>query len=210
MPDKKDLVVLTADKDAHLGIGALLNRQGDLGTRQFTFECVAHPQHDGGVRARAHYFLRPFLRYHEYALVVFDFEGCGQEERLGREDLERRVRDNLAINGWADRCEVVAIEPELESWLWDDSLRVAAAFKWEKRRLKDWLVKRRFLASAASVKPERPKEAFREAMRASKQQMSSSVFQDLAKSANVAGCTDPAFQRFLLTLQAWFPLSGQQ
>ena len=49
MPDKKDLFVLTADKDALLGIGALLNRLSDLGTRPYTFECRPHPKHDSGV-----------------------------------------------------------------------------------------------------------------------------------------------------------------
>jgi hypothetical protein len=60
MSDKNDLVVLTADKDAYLGISALLNRQADLGTRTIAFECVAHPKHDSGVLMTAHHFLRPF------------------------------------------------------------------------------------------------------------------------------------------------------
>jgi hypothetical protein len=49
MPDQKDLFVLTADKDALLGIGALLNRLSDLGTRPYTFECRPHPKRDRGV-----------------------------------------------------------------------------------------------------------------------------------------------------------------
>jgi hypothetical protein len=204
MPDKKDLVVLTADKDANLGIGALLNRQVELGTRPFTFECVAHPKHDSGVFMSAHHFLRPFLRYFEYALVVLDLEGCGQE-KLGRERVERRIRENLSVNGWDDRCKVVAIEPEPESWVWDDSLRITTVLKWDRHRLKEWLVQKEFLASMTAVKPARPKEAFRAAMRAAKQQMSSSVFQDLAKSANIAGCTDAAFLKFVGTFRAWFP-----
>jgi hypothetical protein len=136
---------------------------------------------------------------------VFDLEGCGQE-KLGRERVERRIRDNLAVNGWDDRCEAVAMEPELESWVWDDSLRISTLLLWDKRRLKEWLVKEEFLSSATAVKPARPKEAFR----AAKQQMSSSIFQDLAKSANISGCSDPAFLKFLGTLQAWFPASRQQ
>jgi len=209
MPHEKDLVVLTADKDAHLGISALLKRQGDLGIRPIAFECVAHPKHDSGVLISAHHFRRPFQRYFEYALAVFDLEGCGQE-RLGREGVELRVHENLTVNGWEGRCAVVAIEPELESWIWEDSLRVASVLRWERQRLKDWLLQRQFLASVDAVKPARPKEAFREAMRTARQQMSSSVFQDLAKSANITGCIDNAFLKFLGTLQAWFPASGQQ
>lgn len=126
MPEKKDLLVLTADKDANLGIGALLNRQVDLGIRSITFECRSHPKHDSGVLIGAHDFLRPFLRYFEYALVVFDLEGCGREG-LGRAGVERKIHENLTANGWQGRCEVVAINPELESWVWDETLRVAPA-----------------------------------------------------------------------------------
>jgi hypothetical protein len=156
----------------------------------------------------AHHFLRSFLSLYHYALVVFDLEGCGREE-LGRERVERKIRENLSVNGWGDRCEVVAIEPELESWLWDDSLRIAVVLMWERRRLKEWLMEKEFLASQTSVKPARPKEAFRAAMRTAKQQMSSSVFQDLAMSANISGCSDPAFLKFLGTLRTWCPASGQ-
>ena len=124
--------------------------------------------------------------------------------------MERRIRGNLAVNGWDGRCEAVAMEPELESWVWDDSLRIGTLLMWDRRRLKEWLVKEEFLASASAVKPARPKEAFRAAMRAAKHQMSSSIFQDLAKSANIAGCSDPAFLKFLGTLQRWFPALGQQ
>ncbi len=208
MPEKKDLLVLTADKDANLGIGALLNRQVDLGIRSITFECRSHPKHDSGVLIGAHDFLRPFLRYFEYALVVFDLEGCGREG-LGRAGVERKIHENLTANGWQGRCEVVAINPELESWVWDETLRVAPALGWDKQRLADWLRREEFLAGT-TVKPVRPKEAFREAMRAAKRQMSSSVFQDLAKSANVTGCTDAAFRKFLLTIQLWFSPLRQQ
>lgn len=145
MPEKKDLLVLTADKDANLGIGALLNRQVDLGIRSITFECRSHPKHDSGVLIGAHDFLRPFLRYFEYALVVFDLEGCGREG-LGRAGVERKIHENLTANGWQGRCEVVAINPELESWVWDETLRVAPALGWDKQRLADWLRREEFLA----------------------------------------------------------------
>jgi hypothetical protein len=124
--------------------------------------------------------------------------------------VERKIQANLAVNSWEDRCAAVAIEPELESWVWDDLLRIAKVLKWERQRLKEWLVQEGLLASVIAVKPARPKEAFRNAMQAARQQLSSSVFQDLAGSANVAGCTDPAFRKFLRTLQMWFPPSRQQ
>src|ERR1017187_627348 len=123
----------------------------------------------------AHHFLRPFLRYFECALVVFDLEGCGQE-MLGKERVEQRVCENLTVNGWEGRCEVVVIEPELESWVWDESLRIAKVLKWDKRRLKDWLLEEAFLASTTAVKPARPKEAYEQAMCVAKVQKPSPFF----------------------------------
>ena len=139
---------------------------------------------------------------------MFDLEGCGLE-KLGREGVERKVQENLTVNGWENRCAVVAIEPELESWVWDGSLRVASVLKWEKQRLQDWLLQKRFLPTPSAVKPKDPKGAYEQAMRAARVQKSSSVFQDLARSAGVTDCTDTAFRKFLVTLQSWFPPSRQ-
>jgi hypothetical protein len=59
--DPKDLFVLTADKDAQFAVEELLRRGEALQIRQITFDCVVHADHDGGVRKRAHEFLRTFL-----------------------------------------------------------------------------------------------------------------------------------------------------
>jgi len=209
MSDTKDLVVLTADKDAKLGIETLLCRADALRIRPVTFECYAHPQHDGGVVVRGHEFLRPFIRSFSHALALFDLEGCGQES-LSREAVEVKVHANLTVNGWQGRCAAIAIAPELEQWVWDGTLQIARMLGWGKQRLREWLLQNEFLKPDGEIKPQRPKDTFREAMRAARLQLSSSVFQDLARSANVAGCTDAAFRKLLATLQAWFPASGQQ
>jgi hypothetical protein len=200
--NKKDLVVLTADKDALLGIGALL-QPTRLGIREITFECRAHPKHDSGVIQSAHDFLRPFLRYYEYAVVVFDLEGCGRENR-GRTRVEQEMETQLAANGWEGRCAAVVIEPELEAWLWDASLRVGRLLKWDRGPLKEWLLRNEYLASDAALKPARPKEAFRDALRATDQKISSSLFQDFAAVASIETCTDASFQKLLVTLRSWF------
>ena len=47
MTGKKDLIILTADKDAEQSIKSLLeNRKKDLAIRAVSFKCVVHPQHD--------------------------------------------------------------------------------------------------------------------------------------------------------------------
>ncbi len=80
------------------------------------------------------------------------------------------------MNGWESRCAVAVIEPELEAWVWDESLQIAGMLGWERQRLRDWLAQNDFLTSATAAKPARPKEAFRGAMRAAKLQLSSSSF----------------------------------
>jgi hypothetical protein len=64
----------------------------------------------------AHDFLRPFVRSYARALVVFDREGCGQEQRP-RDELEQIVEQHLARNGWDDHAAAIAIDPELENWV---------------------------------------------------------------------------------------------
>ncbi len=208
-PVRRDLVVLTADKDALLGIKTLLSRFDVLGIRPITFDCFAHSKHDAGVFIGAHTFLRPFSQYFDHALAVFDLEGCGQEAR-GRDAVEARVHENLVANGWENRCAAVALNPELESWIWDRSLYVSRILKWDKAQLKNWLLQEQFLPSADSVKPVRPKEAFRGAMRAARQPLSSSLFQDLAQFSKIAGCSDPSFLKFVSTLHSWFPHSASR
>ena len=113
----KPLVVLAAGKDEQFAIQELVRRPADLGIRPIDFDCFSHPGHDAGVFKRAHEFLRPFLRW-DHALVVFDREGCGHDEKP-REVLESEVENRLAVNGWENHARVVVIDPELESWVWE-------------------------------------------------------------------------------------------
>lgn len=124
MPPSTDLLILTADKDANVGIDALMARTGPraLGIRSITYKCISHPHRDSGCR-RASEFLRPFLNSYQYALVVMDREGSGVD-KLEPELIEKELEDELTVNGWDGKCAVVVIDPELEAWIWETSLRV--------------------------------------------------------------------------------------
>jgi hypothetical protein len=89
----KPLVILTADKNAQFAIRELVSRPTDLGIRPIEFDCYPHPGHDSGVYKRAHEFLIAFLKW-DYALVVFDREGCGHDDKP-RELLESAVENLL-------------------------------------------------------------------------------------------------------------------
>jgi len=200
----KPLVILTADKDAQFAIQKLIRRPADLGIRPIDFDCVAHPRHDAGVFKTAHEFLRPFLKW-DHALVVFDREGCGHDEKP-RTALESEVGNRLAVNGWENRARVVVIDPELEAWVWDSAYQVTRTLGWPGGAdgLKRWMAERDFVKPGDS-KPARPKEAFDGALLHRRMPHSSALFRDLAADFNLRACTDPSFQRLTSTLQSWFP-----
>lgn len=200
----KDLVVLTADKDMKLLVQGLLTRPEDLNIQPVSAEFFIHPEHDPGCLLRADDFLRPFYSRFQYAIVMFDREGCGREA-YPAERLELGVKDRLRKSGWSDRASAIAIDPELENWVFSDSEAVDAALGWTGRNpsLRSWLKKRGYFKKDQS-KPTRPKEAMLEALREVKIPRSSSIFGQLARNVNFEGCTDRAFLKFKNTLQAWF------
>jgi hypothetical protein len=201
----QDLVILTADKNTQFALEGLLTRPKDLGIRPITKTIFVHDHRDSGVLRESHEFLRPYLKTTQYALVILDREGCGKEE-FSREEIETEIEHNMAKNGWRDRCAAIAIDPELEIWVWTRAEYVAQAFGWKGNyaSLHTWLVEKGFLESN-SVKPSRPKEAMEAALSQTKIPRSSSLFKELAKAVPFKGCTDPAFQKLKNTLQSWFP-----
>lgn len=207
----EDLVVLVADADIEQAIRGLLSRPDGLGLRPFKWTVTRHPERDPGCRAQAAEFLRPFLLRFRRALVVFDWEGSGSS--ASREETQAVVEDLLFRNGWRDRARAIAIEPELEAWLWNGSPRVAEELGWGR----DYAGLREHLASKnlwpeGAVKPPDPKQAAREAMRAAhvrnRSRRSPAKFHRLASQispAVLSGCQDPAFGELIETLRHWFP-----
>jgi len=203
--ERRDLMVLVADRNTKAAVSGILNRPRALRIRQVKFQVLIHPQNDPGVLQHAHTFLRPFVGKYQRAIVVFDREGCGKETTSGTE-LEAEVESRLAKNGWADRARAVVIEPELESWVWSDSPQVDNSLGWAGRTpaLRPWLVEKGFVTQSER-KPERPKEAVEAALHFVGKPRSSSVYRELAERVSLRRCTDPAFQKLIATLQAWFP-----
>jgi hypothetical protein len=201
----RDLVVLVADKDMEQAMIRLLQRAASLGIAAPTHDIYTHPNRDNGCRTAGHELLRPFTSRCRHALVVFDREGSGGEA-LDRAELERRVEAQLAANGWGDRCAALALDPELEVWMWVDSSELDRVIGWEGAALpvRDWLRSQGF-AIGADGKPLRPKEALRSALRHARKQPSASLFAALASRANLSRCADPSFLRLKSILQRWFP-----
>lgn len=204
--EPKDLVILVADADAELGLGAVFRRPDALGIRGPSFEFRRHIQRDPGCRVGAHDFLRTDLPRFRHALVVFDFHGCGWEGHADRMRVEEEVEKNLRMNGWEDRAAVVVIAPELEAWVWSDSPNVESILGWTRRDLsmRQWLQANGQIVSVEG-KPEDPKTAMHLVLRHTGKRYSAALFSQLAEEVSFTRCQDPAFRKLVETLRKWFP-----
>lgn len=203
-PSPQDLVVLVADTDMERAVGAMFARSEALGIRPIQHKIYRHDLHDPGCRAQGHLFLRPFARAYKHALVIFDHEGCGSEQTPS-DELERRIEETLAQNGWGGRAAAIAIEPELEVWFWGSSAHVPKCVGWNSiEDLRAWLETRN-LWRAGDPKPLRPKEAVEQALEKARRAKSSSIYAELAEHSSLRHCRDTKFKRFTEILRQWFP-----
>jgi hypothetical protein len=124
--------------------------------------------------------------------------------------LENDVETRLRQNGWEGRSAAVVIDPELEVWVWGGYGAVARTLGWHGTgpTLQEWLIQTGFLRLGQS-KPERPKEAFEQALYCLRKPRSSSVYFEVVRQVDTNACLDPAFLKLRATLQNWFPPETQ-
>ena len=203
-----DLFVLTADWQIQRTIETLLTyRRPALDIGNISFHVQRHPRRDPGCRTESTSFLETARRSHLRALVVFDFEGCG-ENRLDATGLEASLERDLRARGWEeDRTAVIVINPELEAWVFGAASRhIQRAVGWSGSQAPlDWLASNGY-RSESSGKPENPKAALEALLFQSRRTRSARVYEDLARTASLNHCHDPAFHKFRSTLHRWFPI----
>lgn len=202
-----DLVALLPGKDDSETLDGLLSqRQESLGVRAIRHELLVHPRRDPGCFLEAPQVLQTYQRRARRALVMFDHEGSGQEDRPPG-DVRAHLEGRLAAAGWQDRSGVLIMQPELENWVWSDSPEVDRVLGWEGRTppLRDWLSQRQFWPPGA-LKPPRPKETLQAALREVRTPRSSALYRDLAERVSLERCTDASFQQFKELMRTWFPL----
>ena len=200
----RDLFVLAADLDMEAAMKALLQRHDHIGIRKIESSIDRHREHDPGCFKDPVTLLRPQIGQFARALVIFDRKGCGSE--ASREHIQAHVEQNLARNGWQHRSKVIVIDPELESWVWVRSAKVANALGWRDRydELRAWLCDKD-LWVAGTAKPRHPKVAYRAALRERGKRPSAALFGELAANVPLHRCRCPAFNDLRETLRAWFP-----
>lgn len=147
--------------------------------------------------------MRAFINQYEYALVIFDKDGCGREN-LSKDELEIEVEKNLNINGWKDRNCAIVIEPELENWIWVNSIHVQNSISWEAdENIYEWLGEKGF-KQKNSPKPLNPKSSFELVLKHCNTPRSSSLYFEIATKASYKKCSDVAFVKMLSKLKEWF------
>lgn len=200
----KDLVILVADKQMEFTLKGLLNRHHSLGIRRITCDIYRHPNSDPGCRTDAHNFLRQFHSIYQYALVLFDWDGCG-ENSLTKEELAQELVLRLESNGWSRRANCIIIDPELEIWIWSESPEINRCLGWERTDItvQNWLREENHW-NASSLKPEDPKHALERVLENVNLPRSASLYEELASRVSFQRCTDPSFLLLKETLKLWF------
>jgi len=199
----KDLVVLVADVQMKAALEGMLSRHLRLGTHPVSADIYPHQARDPGVRLQAPNFLRLFLKSHRHAMVFLDYEGCGARGTADR--LRDTLQTKMDQNGWKDRSAVFVLVPELEAWVWSRSPEVANALGWvSEHKLRKWL-EAQGLVEPSRTKPRDPKRAMDAALERARKSRSSSIYKAIALTVEFDLCTDPTFQDFRQTMQAWFP-----
>lgn len=206
--DRKDLVILAADKNMEMALRGLLSRHQALHIRPISSDIFVHPDRDPGCRLRSKDFLRPFCNRYDYALVMFDWDGCGSEQD-SPQALETTIKQQLSPSGWQERAEVIVIVPELDVWVWSDSPHIPEILGWSnpKQSLHAWLNDKGYLSDPAA-KPDNPKDALENVLRVVRKPRSSAIYYALAQKVSFKKCTDPAFKKLNTTLRNWFPPDG--
>jgi len=207
-PERKDLIVLAADKGMESALKGVLSRTRSLRIRNLAADVFRHPGHDCGCRAEGAAFLASLRGQYRHALLVFDYEGCGVTGKDAAA-LEGEIEEALR-RLWGRSAAVVVIDPELEAWVWNTSPHVPDVLGWQDRHpdVLTWLAGKGF--DFSDGKPDRPKEAVQAVLREVKRPLSSAMYQRLAERVSPERCTDRAFGKLTAVLERWFGADGEQ
>jgi hypothetical protein len=200
-----DLLVLVPDTNIRETFKSLLARTPSLGTSEFTFDFIMHQKHDPGVFNGSGEILRAVQDEFRFALVVLDTAWAGSPGNSA--DTIAKIERDLERCCLNDRVGVVAIEPELEVWLWSDSPKVYSEIGLQRSEViemanhddRSWWPE-------DALKPSHPKELLEEVLVRSHRPRSSSLYGEVARKVSLSRCRDSQFVRLKRILQEWFPI----
>ncbi len=208
-----DLIILVADGNMKATLEGLLKRQRALRIRNINFKILVHPERDPGVYNNSIEILRGYWDTYEYALILLDKEGSGQEDKT-EEKISKEIKDNLIRNGWkTNRIEVIVIVPELDIWMWANSNKISEIIRNRARgiswnsfdEIKSFLEEKGFWIEG-NAKPNYPKEALEKILEISKIPRSSDYYKTIAEEVSFKNCQDEGFNKFINIIHKWFSL----
>ena len=207
----RDCVFFVADKtmrETFLGFLSREDRASQLGCGQFSFNPAedlffATGQNDPGLFTRAAELVQVFRRTHHKVVIVLD---CDWDGSPGQAAIISQIEEHLMTSGWArERILVIAIEPELEQWIWQDSPILDDELRHAGPDSLRAALDARGLWPAHLPKPPSPKEIFNQIRHENRVKKSSSVFKRIAATVPVGACQDSEFHKLAAQLRSWFP-----
>lgn len=197
-------------------LSEILARHESLGTRRLRFQVRRNSgDGDGGLRRRAHEYVRETSRLADRLLVIFDRHGCGEPAGRSAAEIEAALDAELATAlGATDRACAVVVDPEIEAWVIRGHAQFgvlgSAAAGVDARQ---WFAREVPRGSTAPYwpdgldKPPDPKAAIEAFLAAHGVKFSAANYRKLARVTGLRteGCRAASFHRFVATLRRWFP-----
>lgn len=199
-----DLVCLVADINMEHGIKAILERTRSLDIKEINVKMLRHPNKDSGCLLTAHELLRSYINHAERAIVIFDYDGCGDSTRQPTE-IEHHLESQLSVNGWDGRNATIVINPELEQWIWTNSERMPRIIGHEcsYQELLEKLLNNGYTIDH-NGKPYKPKESLEYLIKMSRFQRTSAIYSEIASKVSFRHCSDNSFNKLTTTLKNWY------
>lgn len=202
-----DVVFLVADKNMEYVLRGLLETESPhlrIGCGPFTSTIiVATGQNDPGLYTRAGEFLRGLRALHSHVVVMMDVQWQGSP---GAERIRKRLREHILAAGWPEQDALgLAIDPEIDAWLWTGTDHTSRALGWSTMEALGSSLQQAGYLQQGSSKPACPKEAAEWALRQVRKPRSSTVYAAVSCRASLDRCSDPALRLLVDTLRRWFP-----
>lgn len=207
---KRDCMFYVADLNMMETFKGFLTRpqfHQSLGCAAFAFDPLTDIKHAAGIADSLHtqagFLLRDFQSTHKRLVVAQD---CDFDGSPGQATIKENLMQQLTSVGWATEDFIVlAIDPELEQWIWQDSIHVETALKHRSPPSLREALQQQGLWPADKPKPSNPKETLEAIVFNNKIRRSSAIYGEIARKVSVKHCVDPEFQRLVTQLRDWFP-----
>ncbi len=133
-------------------------------------------------------------------------QDCAFDGSPGQAAIKSNLSKQLQSVGWSpDDFLVIAIDPELEQWIWQDSVHVEAALKHQSPPSLRRLLLDKGLWPLESPKPIDPKAVLEDIVRNNRVRRSSAIYGEIARKVSIKNCLDSEFLALCDGLRTWFP-----